>query len=440
MVVGPSVVVHFNPASHEKPSLSRRPRPDGFSFAVRRENEEKGVVAFDCREMRRAFFLYQKEMVAHHSFLGRPSEEEDLKMEKKKSRFAGWRWMLLPVVVLTLAVPNGRIAAAVPAGIFPAFIPTPAVMASGVAVDKVGNVYVSIREVVGGVMYGKIWKYTPAGEPSLFAEIGAGEIYGLAVSADGELYAAMGRVGSSRGVYRVDREGQVELLPGSDEIVFANAIAFDDRGTMYITESYSGTPSAYGQGGIWRIPPGGQAELWLRDGSLTGIPVVGYPIGANGIAFYHGYLYVTNCAPGLVLRIRVWPDGSAGEPEVWATLQEVPESPLAWSPLPLMADDVRLDLNGNVYVAVVSRSAVVRINALDKSQETIAAYVLPPSGSPLYAPLDFSASLAFGTGKGERMNLFVTNLGLGAINIPQLPWPGPGLVKIDAGVPGQPVH
>jgi sugar lactone lactonase YvrE len=361
-------------------------------------------------------------------------------MEKRKSRFSYWRWMLLPLVVLMLAAQNGGTAAAAPAGMFPDFIPMPGVMASGVAVDKVGNVYVSVRESVGGVMYGKIWKYTPAGEQSLFAEIATGEIYGLAVSANGELYAAMGRVGSDRGVYRVNQEGQTELLPGSDQIVFANAIAFDDRGTMYITESHSGSSPAYGQGGIWRIPRGGQAELWLRDGLLTGIPVVGYPIGANGIDFYNGYLYVTNCVPGLVLRIQVWPDGSAGELEVWATLQEVPESPLAGSPMPLMADDLRLDVHGNVYVAVVSRSAVVRINALDKTQETVAAFLLSPSGLPLYAPLDFSASLAFGTGKGERTSLFVTNLGIGALNIPLLPWPGPGLVKIDARVPGQPFH
>jgi sugar lactone lactonase YvrE len=361
-------------------------------------------------------------------------------MEKRKSRFADWRWVLLPIVMMATAASNGKNTSAVPAGLFPAFLPMPGVMASGVALDKVGNVYVSVREGVGDVMYGDIWKYSPSGERSLFAEIGSGEIYGLAASANGDLYVAMGRIGSNKGVYKVDREGQVELLPGSDQIVFANAIAFDDRGTMYITESHSGTPPAYGPGGIWRIPPGGQAELWLRDALLTGISIVGYPIGANGIAFSHGYLYLTNCAPGLVLRIPVWPDGSAGGIEVWATLQEVPESPLAWSPLPLMADDIRLDVDGNVYVAVVSRSAVVRISALDRSQETIAAFLLPSSGSSLSAPLDFSASLAFGTGKAERTNLFVTNLGLGALNVPQLPWPGPGLVKIDTGVPGQPFH
>jgi sugar lactone lactonase YvrE len=358
-------------------------------------------------------------------------------MEKRRSKIAGrWWLLLLPIAVFVVAGQTGGASAAAKAGEFPAFIPMPGVTPSGLAVDKVGNVYVSIRETIGGVLYGKIWKYTPAGEQSLFAEIGQAEIYGLAVTANGDLYAAMARVGPDKGVYRVDRKGQIELLPGSDQIVFANALAFDDQGTLYITESHSVTQSAYGQGGIWRIPRGGQAELWMRHALLTGINVLGYPIGANGIAFYHKDLYVTNCFPGRVLRIAVQKDGSAGEPEVWATLNPVPESPSA---LPPMADDIRFDVHGNVYVAVVSQSAVVRINALDKSQETIAAF-RDPDSLPLYAPLDFSASLAFGTGKGERQNLFVTNLGMGKRFAPLLPWPGPGLVKIDAGAPGDPLH
>jgi hypothetical protein len=63
-----------------------------------------------------------------------------------------------------------------------------------------------------------------------------------------------------------------------------------------------------------------------------------------------------------------------------------------------------------------------------------------PVSLPLSAGLDFPASLVFGTGKGERTNLFVTNLGLGKGVAPPLPWAGPGLVKIDAGVPGRPIH
>ena len=362
-------------------------------------------------------------------------------MKGRKSSFVDrWWLLLLPIVMFALAGQTGATSAAAPAGEFPVYIPISGVTPAGITVDKIGNVYLGIRETIDGVLYGKIWKYTPSGEQSFFAQIGAAELYGLTGTANGDLYAAMARIGSDRGVYRVDRKGNIELLPGSDQIVFPNAIASDDRGTLFVTESYSGTPPDYGQGGIWRIPKGGEAELWLRSGLLTGIKVAAYPVGANGIAFYHGDLYVTNTFPGRVLRIPVLPDGSAGDLEVWATLQDVPESPLAGSPFPLMADDVRLDVHGNVYVAVLSRAAVVRINALDKSQETIAAFQLIPHGSVPNAPLDFPASFFFGTGKGERQSLFVSNLGWGKLYVPSITWPGAGLVKIDAGVPGRPIH
>jgi len=164
------------------------------------------------------------------------------------------------------------------------------------------------------------------------------------------------------------------------------------------------------------------------------------PIGANGIAYYHGKLYVTNTEKGTVLRIPVWRDGSLGLPEIWTVLQDVPESPLVGAPLPVGGDGIALDVHGNLYVAVLTRSAIVCLDLLDKSQETVAAFRLAED-LPLYAPLDFPASLVFGTGKGERQSLFVTNLGLGAVRVPQIPsWAGPSLVKIDADVPGRPLH
>jgi len=348
------------------------------------------------------------------------------------------------VLVTQIGASGGTVAAG-RAGEFPAFIPMPGVTPRGVAVDKVGNVYVSVGEVRSTLEYMQVRKFTPAGELLFSVEIGQGTIGGLMVTANGDLYIALA-VGLDKGVYRMDRKGQIEILPGSDQIFFANGLAFDDVGTLYITESASiasmGPPPVWGMGGLWRIRRGGQAELCLRDPILTGN---GYwkqptPMGANGIAYYHGGLYVTNSEKGTVVRIPVRPDGSVGAPEDWTTLLDVPESPLAGAPLPVGGDGVALDVYGNLYVAVVSRAAVVRINLLDKSQETVAAFRIPDT-LPLYAPFDFPASLFFGTGKGERTNLFVTNLGVGKLMVPQIPlWQGPGLVKIDAGVPGRPVH
>lgn len=339
-------------------------------------------------------------------------------------------WRLFIAIAVLAALPAAALAQ------FPAFIPMPGVTPEGVAVDKPGNVYVSVREGTQG----SIWKYERDGGTSLVATLGTGTIGGLAVSPNGDLYAAMAS-GPDQGVYRIGRDGTISLLPGSEAIVFANALAFDPRGNLYVTESYSGGPGAYGLGGVWRITPGGEAEVWLRSPMLTGIGYLGFPVGANGIAYYHRDLYVANTDKAMVVRVPILHDGTAGAPTVWKQLGPVAGQPPVASPFPVMPDGLALDVHGNVYLAVVSRNAVVRVKADDLTQETVA--VLMTIAPDLYtvAPLDTPASLAFGTGAGEQQNLFIANLGWtkDMVPIPRA-WPGPGLVKVDAGFPGRPLQ
>lgn len=347
-----------------------------------------------------------------------------------------WR-MLLPVAPFAIALQMVAIAAAGPAGKFPDFIPMTSAT-RGVAVDPAGNVFVSVGQGSGASERILIYKFTPdGGGPSFVADIGQGTIGGLNVTPAGDLYVAMA-AGLDRGVWRLDPDGQIELLPGSDKIFFANGLAFDDRGTLYVTESVSllsvtpqGKPS--GPGSIWRIPRRGQARLWMRDEVLRGTGAMNQPvwIGANGIAYRHHHLYVTNTEKSTVMRIPIQKDGTAGLPVVW-NLQPVPESPLSF---PLRGDGIALDARGNLYVAVLTKSAVVRINPHNMSQKTIAAFQSTAASVP-NAPLDFPASLCFGLSRGERMNLFVSNLGMGKVLVPQLPWAGPGLVKIAVDAPG----
>ncbi len=343
------------------------------------------------------------------------------------------RWVVRGVVLAVLAGAAVVGVSADGAGRFPAFTPMPGYVAEGVAVDKIGNVYVSLRDGDQG----RVWKFSPSGEASFFATLGTGEAGGLAVTADGDVYAAMA-TGLDRGVYRIEPNGYAERLPGTEEIAWANALAFDHAGTLYITESYSTlSPTTYGPGGIWRVRKGEPAELWLRHALLTGVGIIGYPVGANGIAYDRGALLVVNTDKRLVLRIPVLDDGSASTPEVWAALQEVDGVPLG-NPMPAMGDGLALDVHGNVYLAVVSRNAVVRIRESDRQQETVGLLV-PTGGKYPMAKFDTPASLAFGTGKGERTSLFVTNLGWMSQMAPGRPWPGAGLVKIDAGMPGRPL-
>jgi sugar lactone lactonase YvrE len=312
----------------------------------------------------------------------------------------------------------------------------------GVAVDEVGKVYVSLVLSPFGpsdYLSDKIWKFSPSGVMSQFVDFGApgGGAWGLATDARGNVY--MARTGLHNGVFRVDRFGHINLLPGTDQIFSPNELAFDQRGNLYVTESNSfdvaGFCGQYGQGGIWRIPKNGRnAELWLRDDLLSGTcpgSLGAFPIGANGIAFYHGDLYVVNSDKDIIVRIPVKANGSPGRPEIWATLLKVPESPYNFNPI--IGDGLAIDVHGNIYVVLFGHCAVVRINADDKSQETIAALLLDPQ-NPLFAPLDFPTSLAFGTGKEGRTSLFITNAGWLGLFYPRYQWPGPGLVKIDVDI------
>lgn len=341
-----------------------------------------------------------------------------------------WGRPLFIVLIATVVL------AGVPAsasGPFPDRIPisgTP----SGIAVDKPGNVFVSVRD--GG--RGLIWKCTREGVPTLLADLGQADIYGLIVKANGDLYAAMA-VGPDRGVYRLDRDGTIEKIPGSGQIFLPNGFAFDDRGNLYVTESLSLGAGGFGRGGIWRIAPGGEAELWVRDDLLTGVGLLGNPpLGANGIAYDHGSLFVTNTDKHLVLRVPIEHDGSAGDVELWKTLVEVADSPLAGTPFPIMPDGLGIDVFGNLYLTVLTRNAIVRLDADTREQSTVA--VLGSTGQAPSALLDTPASLVFGTGGGDQQNLFVTNLGWMVKFVPSVPWPGPSLVKVAAGTPGRPIH
>ena len=133
-------------------------------------------------------------------------------MRTRRSKLAGWWGVLLPIALLALVFQTGGTIAAAQAGAFPAFISMPGVSPRGVAVDKVGNVYVSVGEVRSTLEYIQVRKFTPAGEPLFSVEIGQGTIGGLMVTANGDLYIAIA-AGSARGVYRMDREGQIGFLP-----------------------------------------------------------------------------------------------------------------------------------------------------------------------------------------------------------------------------------
>lgn len=345
------------------------------------------------------------------------------------------RKVLVAVLVVGMVLIAGPVSADPPE--FPDFTPTPA-GAEGVAVDNVGNVYASIGFSAG---FSEVWKFSPTGEGSLLTTLPGPSPAGLAVDANGKhVFAAQQFVG----VFEIDMAGDFELVPGTDALALPNSMAFDKQGNLYITETFSFdaadgldyyvncdaavTPGAvfdgfFGRGGIWVVPKGGTAELLLRDDLLTGVcaPVpIPYPIGANGLAYHQGSLIVANTEKALLLEIPILRGGGLGTVRMLADLS----GPGFFGPA--LLDGIALDVHGNIYAAVITDNSVAKVSRDGSHIETIAT---AEDG------LTFPASLAFGTGKGDRQNLFVTNL---AFEVPP-GFAGPGVAKIYAGAPGLPL-
>lgn len=293
----------------------------------------------------------------------------------------------------------------------------------GITIDKKGNIYVTMGYpnwwAPGD---GQIRKISPDGTETelAFFEGGQGPA-GIVVNARGEVYFAWPNPGNpDNGVYRLYDDGSIARLPGSENIVVANGLAFDNFDNLFISDSILGT--------IWRVAPNGSdpAEDWFTDLSL--LDGCG-DVGANGVAIYKDKVYVANTLRGLLVSIPILEDGSAGEGELVAGDNTNGCGPDALYGL----DGIALDVHGMVYAVSVLQNQLIRIDPADGSYE-----VLLTVEDGLYNP----ASIAFGTGKGDRKSVFIANYAL----FPDIP-PfggvglslGPAVLKYDVGVPGLPL-
>jgi sugar lactone lactonase YvrE len=189
----------------------------------------------------------------------------------------------------------------------------------------------------------------------------------------------------------------------------ANAIAQDEDGSLFVSDSFAGTITKVAR-------DGSRSAIWKQDALLTtkGFP----PFGANGVAFdrEQRFLYVANTGDSRVLRIPVQRDGSAGAVEVFAdgaTLDARQGTTEALHG----ADGIMFDVRGNLYVCANQANEV---QVLDRRGRLIARH----AGTGANA-LDFPASLVF-----HERTLYITNLSLsdGGVNsklsVLRTPFPG----------------
>jgi sugar lactone lactonase YvrE len=320
------------------------------------------------------------------------------------------RSLVICALALMLALPS-LAAASGPVMWIQTYDPAAGEFPEGIAVDKQGNVFVSMAPL------GQIRKISPEDTETLFYQFPAGAaLTGLAVDAPGNVYVGVfARGADPGGVWRIDRNGgPASRLPGTEKIFLPNGLAFDNQGNLYVTDTYV-LGSAPPAGAIWRIPPHGDAQLWLQDSELLGgrgnIPDYP-PLGANGIAFRHNRLYVASTEKGVIAQVPVLPDGSAGALSVVAQGSDL-----------IMVDGLAMDVHGAIYAALIGQDRVVTVNP---DTGDITQLVGAADG------VDGPASLAFGTGRGNRQDLYFTNYAV-------LSRAHPGVLKMDVGVPGMPL-
>jgi sugar lactone lactonase YvrE len=322
------------------------------------------------------------------------------------------------VILCAIAAMSLPVMANGPVEVLRAFDESPNYLPEGIAIDKQGNIFVGLGPpfFVGGG-YGALRQIAPDGTETVLVEYPEGpSIAGLTVDAPGNVYFALTDPGQPEtGVYRVKDTG-AERLPGTENMLVPNGLAFDTQGNLYATDSLLGS--------IWRISRDETvaAESWLSHDLITGCGEED-PFGANGIALWHGGFYVANTAKGILVYVPIQPDGTPGNPELVAGNPECSPNDDLYG-----MDGIALDAQGNVYALLVLQHKLVRI---DPKNGTFTILLTEEDG--LWNP----ASLAFGTGQGERETLFITNYAV----LPPEPANslGPAVLKFEVGVPGLPL-
>jgi len=130
-------------------------------------------------------------------------------------------------------------------------------VATGLAFDRDHNLYVGDRS-------GTVFKISPSRQIFVFATVEPSiAAYHLAFSPDGSLFVTGPTTSSFDSVYRVSRDGEVEVFYRG--LGRPQGMAFDDEGRLYVAASLSGRK------GVVRIYPDRRAELFLSGPGVVGL-------------------------------------------------------------------------------------------------------------------------------------------------------------------------
>src|SRR5258707_4257609 len=130
-----------------------------------------------------------------------------------------------------------------------------------------------------------------------------------------------------------------------------NALTFDKRGNVYVSDSFNGI--------IWKTGPnGGTPTIWSNSpllGPGTGLTP---PFGANGVEFNNAgtVMYLANTAFHQIIQIPVNPNGTAAAAAIFITGINAP-------------DGIAIDKHDNLWVCANQQDDII---VLDKTGKVIA--------------------------------------------------------------------
>ena len=306
------------------------------------------------------------------------------------------RW-LVPVIIAVIALP-GSVAAGPKVGAIEAVVNfeiDPLFEVEGIAVSPNGDLY------VGAAYEGEIYRITPSGEVSTFADLvpNPDDAYmlGFVVAGDGTLYVAVigANVLSMNGVWHVDAQGYpshaLAIPSAAPWASIPNALTFDERGNLYVTDSATGS--------VWRMGADGDVEMWVQDSLLEPLAF----FGANGISYRDDSLWVLNTEAGSITQIPICCDGSAGKPRTFVQ-----------SELLVGLDGGQFDVAGNMYACNIWTNELFRVTRTGKLSVLVTAEE--------FAPFYWPTNPVFGFGS-DRSTIYISGA-------------DPSVVKIDVKIPG----
>lgn len=138
-------------------------------------------------------------------------------------------------------------------------------------------------------------------------------------------------------VYQLGGSDTWTPVPGTGQIGLPDGLTFDSAGNLYVTDNVPGNSK------VWRVTPGGTAQVWSDDPLIQG--------GANSIQIFGNAAYVSVTLSGTMVKIPIEADGSAGAATV-----------IASDPSIAPVDDGAYDpVTGNVYLTSLLGNQFVQI-------------------------------------------------------------------------------